>query len=167
MTPQAKNILTVYAVLAGSILTGFVPKLLFALLAMVLFSAALSMAGSRRRKADIADDTYISGHMTYIIRTIWITCLVGFFSTIAASVYVLSAYNPELLNQCMNDMMAGTVGPDVAICLKNFAEGNWPILLNGTVIAALPLGLYLALRMGRGLNAAFGDKPITNPKTWL
>ena len=164
---KTKEIIGVYGLLLASIICGFVPMIIFAVFAAIFFSLALFVAGQKRRKSYIDNDILLTSHMTYIIRTVWISSFIGLITVTIASIYVLKTYDPGPVSICLNDMMTGAATQDLEACFTNFAHANMGIFIRGTIIAAVPLVLYLALRLVHGIKDACAKKPIANPKTWL
>jgi hypothetical protein len=169
--PAITVIMRVYAALSASLILGFIPSTIAVVLALILFSCVTPYARHVRKKADPASLT--ANHMTYIIRTIWIATLLAAVTVTLGTIYVLSAYNPSPLQSCVDNIMslmqAGKqAGPQmIAPCMDNFMSVNHRIFSLATVISGIPLMIYLAWRLARGISRARDGYRIANLKHWL
>lgn len=165
-----RTILQIYAVLAVSLLLSFVPLPSFALLALLTFTGVLIAAYVLRGRAE-SPDSLVAQHMTYIIRTIWITGLFGVGTLILGSVYMFSQYDPAPLLECVNvntlptDMIA--LQAMMQPCIDAFISANMHVFITATIISAGPLVVYLVYRMAKGINRANAGYRPTNLKSWF
>lgn len=168
-TKERNKIITLYAVLFFSLIGGFVPHVLFAVIAILLFIGGMIAAYSARGKAE--PHSLTANHMTYLIRTIWIVSLMVFVTTLAAGFYVLGAYDPTPVNACAERLMNMT---DVAAmeqmvrpCMDDFVRVNFQVFMIGLLIAAGPVIPYFLWRLLKGLNRARNGYRLADEKSWL
>jgi len=168
MDKEQKNITNIYALLAVSLIMSFVPMMTAAVLAFAMFMAVLIGAYMFRKKAEAGSLTH--DHMSYIIRTIWITGFFGIFSLAAAAIYVLQNYMPDALQPCAEAMLNAGENASYAIvadCMPEFISDNKMVFLNGTLIGAAPIVIYIGYRLAKGLNRAVKGHRIGDLKNWF
>jgi uncharacterized membrane protein len=169
--PEQRKIMQVYGMLGASLLLGFIPNVIFAIPALILFCCVPPIAGRIRRRADPA--SLAANHMTYIIRTIWIATLLAAVTTALATVYILSAYDTSPLQSCVDKLInSGNVGGSSAStllmpCMDSFVTVNKNIFLLATLGAAIPFALYLVWRLSRGVSRAQKGYRLANVKSWF
>lgn len=169
ITAEQKPVLTAYALLAASLLLSFVPVTAFAVLALLLFTAAFFAASRLRRKS--APDSFAAGHMTYLIRTIWLMSLLAAVTTGLASVYVLALYDPAPIHACADSLLSGAGNVDLRAgiepCLDDFLAVNRSVFLIGGLMAGTPVAAYIAFRLFKGVGRALKNLPPADVKSWL
>jgi uncharacterized membrane protein len=153
------------------VILGFVPSPAFVIVALILFCIVPPLAGRIRRHAN--PESLVANHMTYLIRTVWIFTLLALVTVIAATIYVLSVYDPGPLQSCIATITAATQAgqnPDPQMlepCIGNFALANKTTFAIGGLVAGLPAVLYLVYRLARGISRAQKGYRIDNVKNWL
>ena len=165
---ETKTITHVYAVLTVSLLMSFVPMVGAAALAMILFIGVWIAAYVLRRKT--SHDSLLADHMTYIIRTIWITGLFALITTSIASAYILNVYDPSALLGCTGNVSTtdmAALKAAVQPCVDAFVSVNMPYFVKGTIIAGGPLVVYMAYRLAKGLSRATKGHRIGDVKSWF
>ena len=173
---QKKVILNLYAAFAVSLLLSFVPSAIVAMIALIFFVGVLIAAYVLRGKADVEDLQH--NHMTYIIRTIWLSGFLGIITTTAASFYMLSGIDYSPLDPCV-DLIASKDPEAVAQasaddlihlatpCMNAFLKTNQTLLYTSAALAGAPMILYIIYRFGYGLTRAMKGYRVANVKTWL
>jgi uncharacterized membrane protein len=166
---EHKIIMNVYAALTVSLLMSFIPAYSASILALVMFTCVFISTYVIRSKAD--HDSLVADHMTFIIRTLWITGLFGMFTLTAASFYLLSVYDPSSLLSCAQALPSTTdiAALEAAIkpCMSQFMSDNMTYFIKSTIIAASPLVIYLGYRLTKGLSRAIKRHRIGDNKTWF
>lgn len=167
--PEEKKILRVYGAFAAALVMMFVPHAAACVLALLLFSGTMTAAYIVRRKSEA--DSLTAGHMTHIIRTMWIGSAMAFLTTIVATLFMLPQINYDPVNACTEPYQAAMAAGDSAAaidslrqCLDEFMATNMPVLMMATVMAAaLPL-VYFLLCLARGLSRALKGHRIGRPQ---
>lgn len=163
---DSQILMKLYGALGASLVVSLIPHAIFAVLAALLFTGALIAAGRLRKKAEPSG--FLAHHLTYFIRTIWLASLFGGVVAALASVYVLGAYDPSPIHDCADALMAGMAGQsDVEGCLSEFISVNKAVFMAGTIMAAVPLLVYLLYRIGAGLLCIRKGRMFSNVKRWL
>ncbi len=171
MNKEHKKITHIYAALTVSLLMSFLPMMAAAAMALIMFTGVWIAAYALRKKAD--HDSLTTNHMTFIIRTMWIA---SFFATItmtAACIYVLSVYDPSSIGACaqtlMNSGAADMTAMELAVkpCMDEFMSTNMTYFINGAVMGAGPVVIYLGYRLSKGLARALKGHRIGNVKSWI
>lgn len=163
MEAELKTVKKIYAAMAIMLALSLVPSTWAAMAVMIFFTAILYIASSIRKKS--VPDGFAAIHMTYIVRTIWISSLFAAITGALASIYVLANYDPSSIHDCMDNVI--DEGFDARTCLDAFIDANYAIFRNGTVMAGVPVGIYFVYRFVRGFAASFKGKTIERPKAWL
>jgi len=166
---EQKTITNIYAILTVSLLLSFLPMASAAFLASLIFIGVWIAAYMIRRKHDHA--SLIADHMTFIIRTIWIAGLFTLITMSAATVYILSVYDPTMMMDCEGAMQAGTSMADlenmVAPCYEEFLRVNMPYFIRGGLMAAIPIVIYMGYRLAKGVSRAVKGHRIGDTKSWF
>ncbi len=175
--PEMKTILHVYGVLVAALLLSFVPDPAFAIVATIFFLGVWIAAYIIRKKAE--EDSLTENHMIWIIRTLWITCLFSVVTITAGGLYLWSQLDYSAIQPCSeqaaNYLMAqqsGTVNATELMALMGpcedaFLRDNQPALILSAIIAALPLIIYLVMRLTKGLSRAVKGYRLASPKSWF
>ena len=160
---ELKTVKKVYAALGVTLLAAFIPSTIAAIAVVLLLTGTLIAAYSIRRKSE--PESLTANHMAYIIRSIWISSLVGAIATAIALVYVLSSYDPGPIQNCLNNVMGSPQGVDS--CLSDFVATNKTVFIIGTIIAAIPVTGYSLWRLFNGSKAALKSVPVEKPQAWF
>lgn len=163
MQQEQKTVLRVYTAFAVMLVLSCIPHLMAAAAAAILFAGILVAAYSIRSGG--APGGFTAAHMTWIIRTIWISSFIGGITTALASIYVLKHYDPSIIHQCVDGIMNGTENVDA--CISRFIEANYNTFIIGAILAGVPVGLYLVYRFIRGGYPALQGHSVRNPQAWL
>lgn len=174
--PDRKKIVRLYGWFAASIILTLIPHVLAAAASIILLTYVLGTAYVLRNGS--AKDSLLTNHMTFIIRTIWITGLFAIFTTVAASAYLLERIDNAALMPCIEKFL--NINPDhmamVKIaelsalfgpCMDAFVRLNFTPLVLSMLIAGGPLLLYALVRFSRGLSRAAKGYRIAKPKAWF
>lgn len=168
-TKEQKVILQIYAAMTASLLVSFVPHVAAALPALLFFTGTLVAAYVLRARH--GDDSLMANHMSFIIRTIWISTFLAAVTVAGASFYVLMHYDPSPILACADKLMGMVSIPametTIRPCVDDFVGVNRRIFIDGTLIAAAPVALYFAFRLARGLSRAGKGHRIANIKNWM
>ena len=166
---EQKIVTNIYAVFCVSLLMMLVPLAQAALLASLMFIGIWIAAYVVRSKAE--ENSLTEDHMTYIIRTIWITSLFSLITVAIASAYILSVYDRSMMLNCAGNVTAEAsmqaIQNAFAPCMDEFLHENMAYFINGTVVAAGPLVIYLAYRLAKGITRATKGHRIGDTKNWF
>jgi uncharacterized membrane protein len=169
--PEHNKVIRVYAALTGGLLLSLVPQVLFAALSALFLTGAMITAYGIRRRA--SRDGLAANHMTYIIRTLWISSGLAVLTMSVATAYILSVYDPTPIHNCVDRLM-GSGGLDYAAasaliqpCMGEFLSANYPAFYIGGMIMIGPVAFYFVYRLTHGLSRALKGYRIANIKSWL
>lgn len=174
---KEKSILmNMYGLFGAAIILSVLPHVAAAVLSLIFFSFALIRCYALRKKAEHA--SLIENHMSYLIRTFWISALIAFVTMIAAGIYLFSSIDPMAFYPCAEPIIAHAQEmaekSDIALlasmsqpCMANFLEANRHALMAALAIAAVPVLLYVGYRFAAGLSRASKGYRMANPKGWL
>jgi uncharacterized membrane protein len=174
--PELKPIAHVYGAFVAALLLSFIPDPLFAVVSVLFFAGVLVAAYIIRRKSET--DSLTENHMTWVIRTIWIVCLFSFITTAAGGIYLWTQLDYSAMEPCSANMGEYILSQGENIsnkqllalaepCKDEFFAANMRAFIIAATIAALPLVLYLVLRITKGLSRAIKGYRIANPEEWF
>ncbi len=180
--PDHRKIINLYAALGAGLALTLVPMALAAGVSLLFITGVLIAAYVMRGRTE--SGSLLENHATYIIRTIWVGSLFSMICVIAGSAYMHYNLNFLPLETCANDaaaLLTGMTNADMAAmeafgadlmarmkpCLKGFLTANKTVLYTATVIAAVPILLYFAVRYVRGLSRAVKGYRIAKPLGWF
>jgi len=174
--PGKKVVMQVYAAFAVSLILCTLPYTTAAVVCMIFLLGVLLAAYIIRWRAD--KDSFCHNHMTYIIRTIWISGLFASVTTAAGGAYLIAYVDNAPLSNCI-DMFLG-ISPDKAAsmsglqameyfdpCMENFISTNWQVLMVSMAISAGPIMLYLLYRFVTGISRAMKGYRVAQPQAWF
>jgi len=162
---EQKTVKKVYGALAASLLMAAIPHILAVMAVIVLFMGTLIAAYIIRKKS--MPDSFSFSHMTYIIRTIWISSFIGTLSTLAATIYTLPLVDNEPIYNCIDSLPSSFADINIDECATKFIDANLSVFITGTIIAAAPIVIYTLWRLYKGGSHALKGLPITKPKSWI
>lgn len=173
---EQKQILNMYGLFGASIILSVIPSSLAIVLSAVFFLILLVMAYQMRRKAEV--ESLQHNHATYVIRSIWIVALFSLITMLIASLYMLPGINYEPFLPCSNalagqglaaleSMSTMEMYSFIEPCVDNFIGTNYNLFVISTLIAGLPLIIYMSYRFAIGLSRATKGHRIGNPKRWF
>ena len=168
MDKEQKNVTNVYAALTVSLLMSFVPVASAALFSLLLFLGVWITAYILRGKAETGSLT--ADHMSFIIRTIWITGLFSLITMGIATAYILNVYDPMVLINCVGPISStdmAAIEAAVKPCIGEFMHANMPYFIKGAVIAGGPLVVYMAYRLAKGISRASKGHRVGDLKSWF
>jgi len=168
MDDEQKKVVNIYAMLCGALIMSLVPMATAAGLSLIMFGAVLTAAYVLRGRAQ--GDSPMAGHMTYIIRTLWISGFFGVATMAIAIIYVLGVYDPSPLEPCASGTMPSEMAEIEAAlkpCYDEFMRVNMKYLVTGGLIGAGPVVLYLVYRAAKGLSRALKGHRIGDTKSWF
>ncbi len=174
--PETKTIMRVYGAFVAALLLSLAPDPVFAFVALLIFTGVMIAAYMIRKRSE--EDSLTENHMTWIIRTIWIVCLFALVTVTAGSFYLWSRIDFTAIQPCAEkagDLIASQVGEPgtmellaiIEPCEKAFVQDNRMPLIMATAIAALPLLLYLVLRLTKGIARAAKGYRLADIKSWF
>lgn len=171
---EQKTVSNIYAMFSATLVLGIVPQMSFAFLAMIMFTIATLAAYTARRRAE--PDSLTANHMTYLIRTLWITSLFGLVTMAVAIAYMLANYDASPLMDCVNNVASSigsgtqdvsTLQNHVAPCMDDFTAQNKTVLITATFIGGGPLVIYFGYRLAKGLSRAVKGHRIGDVQNWF
>lgn len=174
-TSEQKTLNAVYGALAAMTVLSFVPHMTVATIALLLFIIifiALYVVKSKAHK-----DGVVENHMIYLIRTLWIVQLIAVITLTVACIYLLPLFDSSALEPCTNKVanMAMSdpninyqaMSDEIQPCMDQMMADNRTALLNATLIAGIPVLLYLLFRLFKGGSRALKGYRVANPKGWF
>ena len=168
-SPEHKTILNIYAALTVSLLMSFLPMMSAAFLALAMFLGVWIAAYVIRSKSE--HDSLSFDHMTFVIRTIWISGLFAVITTSIAGMYVISVVDSTAVMACASSVSTSldmkAMEAAVQPCMDQFLQDNMSEFIKGTLIAAGPLVVYLGYRLSKGLSRALKGHRIGDVKNWF
>jgi uncharacterized membrane protein len=173
---EQKRVVNLYGLFGASLVLSLFPYMTAVVLSTIFFIALLFMAYGMRRGVEV--ESLQENHATYIIRTLWIAAFFSLITMAAASVYMLSGidYAPfvpctdQIASMGLDQLEAAGVKdlyPIIEPCVESFVEQNHTLLVNCTVIAGVPILVYMAYRFTRGLMRAAKGYRLAKPKSWF
>lgn len=174
--PGQKTIMRLYGAFVASLVLMFVPSVIMALVALLLFCAVLVAAYVIRSKAE--EDSLTENHMTFLIRTIWIVCLFSVITVTIGGLYLWTQADVSAIEACAGPItdyiMANAENVIVTEvyrltepCVAPLIQANVFPLMMASAVTILPLVLYLILRLTRGIGRASKGYRIAHPKAWF
>ena len=176
-TPQGqKTILNLYALFGVSLILSILPFASAAVLSLVFFLGVLIAAYVVRKNSE--ENSLKENHTTFIIRTLWIAAFFSLVTTAIATGYMMAGIDYSPFNPCANALAdkgvawaesASTMEVYAIIqpCVNVFIDFNKTLLINSVLIAGVPLILYMAYRMVKGLSRAIKGYRLANEKSWF
>jgi uncharacterized membrane protein len=175
-SPEKNLILYVYGGFGVSLILSALPFIEAATACLVALIAVLIAAYVIRRKA--AENSLPENHMTFIIRTIWISGFLSVFTLIGGCAYMLMHIDNTPLNGCIEQILAIPAEEAATLstlalyqmfgpCIDGFIKINLNVLIISGVIAAGPVFVYVVVRFIKGLMRAIKGEPVAQPKAWF
>ncbi len=173
--PEQKKTLTIYGLFIAALLGSFLPSLIFASAAFILFFVVLIAAYIMRGGAD--EDSLTQNHMTYLIRTIWIGSLIMTVTTLVGSVYLYASVDNAPLMPCLERFVDSSTLMQAqsmsglkqlfGSCFDSYIKVNLMVFIIGGIICAGAPVAYFSYRLFTGTKATLNNAKITNVKRWL
>lgn len=159
MTSEQKKTLQVYGVLIVAIILNFLPGVFIQTVGAFMALAAIIAAYVVRKKAD--KDSLAENHMTFVIRSFWISSL---FLAIGITASVVLA-DHSLIHNMYDDISQGAFYSESQInaIMHEYARTNFIVF----TMAFAPAILYLVYRLIKGAVKARKYENIENVKSWL
>ena len=172
---QHKAILNMYGLFGASMILSIIPSLTAMTLSLLFFSVLLVMSYALRNKAE--PKSLQENHAQYVVRTLWISAFFLLITTSLASIYMIRLLDYAPFSPCADGLLsqgaalenadAMQIYAQIEPCIEGFIAFNHAALMNATLIAGLPLMLYLGYRFTKGLGRAMKGYRLSNPKSWL
>lgn len=165
---EQKIVTNIYAALSVSLVMSFLPMMTAAGLALLMFTGVLVASYVLRGRAPHASMT--ADHMTYIIRTIWISGLLSLITMSAACLYIYNTVDPSAILQCLGGSVPADLNATmdtVKPCMTAFISDNLLALINATLVGAGPVVIYMVYRIIKGLSRATKGHRIGDVKNWF
>jgi uncharacterized membrane protein len=174
--PDQKKIVRFYGVFGLCIIMMVIPHMWAAALSIIMLLYVMFAAYYLR--AQRPEDSLLTNHMTFVIRTIWISGLLGLVTLTAGCAYLLKGINNAPLEPCINQFLGvnqtGATITDMAqldrifmACMDNFVQANLQVLIISLLISGGPILLYMVVRIARGLSRAVKGYRVAKPKAWF
>lgn len=162
-----KTILRLYAALAAAVVLQCLPVPVLQIVGVVLMLGALGRVYGLRRKSDPESLAY--NHMTYLIRTVWISALFLLIGFAGASVWFYQVADHAEIHAAVDSILGGAIVDEAQIVnvLEAYKDANFRLLVLASVFAAAPAILYFIFRVVKGLSRASRGYRIASPKAWL
>ncbi|MDH5723600.1 MAG: hypothetical protein OEY94_09805 [Alphaproteobacteria bacterium] len=168
-TTERSRILVYYIIMFGSLVLICMPSLYLSLISTLICCFTLAAVYSARFNSE--EDSLTENHMTYLIHTFWYTMLFLLYSVIAGLTYLLLFANYHVIGPCL-ELLPGKLvsitrsfNIDSLIeftgsCAKAFTEENSTHLLMTSLIAFLPVIMYLLYRFIKGWTCISKAIPV-------
>lgn len=165
---EQKVITNIYAALCVSLVMSFLPMMTAAGLALIMFMGVLTASYVLRGRT--AHDSLIADHMTFIIRTVWISGFLSLTTMTAAGLYIAKVVNPSEIMSCVTGDLPSDTRAIMAMiqpCMPAFLSSNMLPLINALLLGAGPVVIYMVYRIVKGLSRALKGHRIGDVKNWL
>lgn len=174
---QQNKVALFYGAAWASLILVCIPSITFAIVASILFFVLLIVAYIIRKKS--VDGDFVNNHMRYIIKTLWFSLFILPAITLTvATIYMIPKLDNSSLMPCAQPLAEHLLeNPDMADiqilyeyiepCMHDYMMSNKAIFFIATLIAALPILIYMIYRFGKGTLLTFKSKTHNNPKSWL
>ncbi len=164
---EQKQVTRIYAALVAMLIFSCVPNMVLGVLAILLMFYAI--IGAYVLRAGTAEDSVVRNHMTYLIRTFWISSLIFVLGAAAAVPWLWRHLDFRALDALANDL--GTdpekmqaLDPHVFMTATGLTV---PDLLTGSAIMFGPCMIYFIYRVARGLSRALKGYRMNDVKAWF
>lgn len=168
-TTERSRIMAYYVVLFGCLALICAPSLYLSLISTLICCFTLAAVYSARFNSE--EDSLTENHMTYLIHTFWYTMLFLLYSVIAGGTYLLLFANYQVVGNCMEllptkiatatqNLSFGGFTKFIGHCTDAFSEKNELHLLITSLIAFLPIILYLLFRFIKGWSCVSKSMPV-------
>lgn len=164
---EHKNILGLYGAMAASVFLQCVPWPFLQLAGLALMLGALLRAAQLRRAS--APDSLTASHMTFLLRTVWMSGLFLILGFAGASAWFYAVGDHTLIHTAVDRILAGQIPreEEVVALLRDYKDANLRLLILASVFAAGPAVLYFLYRTARGVARAAAGHRIAQPKALL
>ncbi len=172
---EKKALLQIYGALGASLILSVVPTIAAAALSLILLTGVMIAAYVMRKKHEIG--SLSANHMTFIIRTIWISSLFAIVTMTIGCAYLLAFIDNTPLSPCISHLMnLGTQAASMDMmalmrvfdpCLDDYTTINMKAFIVSGFIAAAPILIYFLVRYVRGLSRAMKGYRVAKPLSWL
>lgn len=162
-----KSILRLYAAMAAAVVLQCLPVPVLQIVGVVLMLGALGRVYGLRRSAD--PESLVFNHMTFLIRTVWISALFLLAGFASASVWFYQVADHSTIHAAVDSVLGGTIFDEAQIVgvLETYKDANLRLLILASVFAAAPAVLYFTFRTVKGLSRAARGYRIASPKGWF
>lgn len=162
-----KSILRLYAAMAAAVVLQCLPVPVLQIVGVVLMLGALGRVYSLRRGAD--PESLVFNHMTFLIRTVWISALFLLAGFAGASVWFYQVADHSTIHAAVDSVSSGAIFDEAQIVgvLETYKDANLRLLILASVFAAAPAVLYFMFRTVKGLSRAARGYRIASPKGWF
>lgn len=152
---EQKQVNRVYAAMVAMIIFSCVPMAVLQVVAILLLFYVMFSAYSLRRK--YGEESLVHNHMTYLIRTFWISSLFFAIGFIAAGFYLSGKLDLAAIEEMSNTMMTG----------QFVVTDNVKLLAVVSLVSMGPSMIYFIYRAAKGLSRALRGHRMGNVKEWF
>lgn len=166
-TDEQKAVLKLYGAMAASVALQCLPAPILQAGGMALMLGALTFAYGLRRKS--SPDTLAHNHMTFLIRTVWVSALFLLAGFAGASVWFYQVGDHGPIHAAVDKVLSGLILDESSLfsLLEEYKDLNFRALVLASVFAAAPPVLYFGLRIAKGFSRAARSYRIANPNQWF
>lgn len=165
---EMKTVTNVYGALSASIFAQFIPNVTAQLFGICLFCMVLPAAYVIRRLSK-EPDGLVKNHMTFIIRTIWLSSFALTIGTTIGSAFIYNYGDNTVIYEFFDRIRTGSlIGLyDLEGVIKMYMIRNKSLIVSTAIFSLGPCVIYIAFRLARGLSRAMKGHRIGNPNAWL
>lgn len=166
---EKKKILIYYGVFFASFFLTLVPVSVVSVFSLMICACAVAAIYMERARQE--DDSLISNHMTFLIRSFWRGNLYLVLSSLCGLMYLLLMADYETFGACVDAMLRAInsgsferLGGLAHACEKLFLKENADHLKTSAFIAFIPIVTYLLYRCAYGWMHGTHGKLISDDK---
>lgn len=159
MKKETKKIIYLYSAYLIAIICNIVPSSIIQSLGLILFLVIFITTYVYKYKSQ--EDSVTYSHMTYIIKTIYISSLWLLIGMVLAYYFA----DHMIIHQAIQSLQNGMplTENDLNRIMMNYLKQNIEIF----TLTLSPSLIYLIYRFGKGIIIAQKDSVIHNPKNWF
>lgn len=152
---EQKQVNRIYAALAAMIIFSCLPLAVLQVVAILLLFYVMGSAYILRSK--YGEDSLVHNHMTYLIRTFWISSLFFAIGFVAAGFYLSGKLDLAAIEEMSNTMLTG----------QFVVTENMKLLAVVSLVSMGPSMIYFIYRVAKGLSRALRGHRMGNVKEWF
>ena len=164
-THNLKIVRHFYAAFAAVIILQAVPQDTIALAGALIFLVMFIGAYIYRARAD--EDDLVHNHMTYIIRTTWISGLLFAIGFAVAVAVVYAMADISMIHEAIRGIQPGQIYKQLKNVLDQAYAINMELFLITGAVTLGPSVIYLVVRIAKGMARAMKGYRIANPRAWF
>ena len=157
---EQKHVNRIYAAFAAMVIFLCVPSAVFSVIGILLLFYVMGNAYGLRKK--YGEDSLVNNHMTYLIRSFWISSLFCLIGMIAAGIYIMETFDMNEFAASMTEAVAETMNTGQMVI-----NGDMKKLIMVSIVTLGPSVVYLVYRVAKGVSRASKGYRIADVKGWF